>query len=261
MTAPRGAALAAALPITFGQVLDAEARLKPHLTPTPLRNYPQLDEMVGHGVQLFVKHENHQPTQSFKIRNGLNAVLGRSAAERARGCIGASTGNHGLGIAYAGRLSGTSITVCVPEGNNPEKNAAIRALGATHVLDRDGAGEGPAEFDVILDVVGGSGLPAFIGRLAPNGRLVAVGIVGGQPPADFGTAILSAFRRSIWFGTLSLDTVPRADLARVRAELFDAAARGELHAVVHDVLPLAGAADAHRRMDAGEVFGRIVLTP
>ena len=103
--------------------------------------------------------------------------------------------------------------------SSPERGKRLRALGATHVLDRDGAGEGPAEFDVILDVVGGSGLPAFIGRLAPNGRLVAVGIVGGQPPADFGTAILSAFRRSIWFGTLSLDTVPRADLARVRAGL------------------------------------------
>lgn len=90
-----------------------------------------LDQTVGQGITVFVKHENHQPTQSFKIRNGLNAVLARSAEERARGGIGASTGNHGLGIAYAGRLAGMPITVCVPKGNNPEKNAAIRALGAT----------------------------------------------------------------------------------------------------------------------------------
>jgi NADPH:quinone reductase len=74
-------------------------------------------------------------------------------------------------------------------------------------------------------------------------------------------SILAAFQRSISFGTLSLNTIPRADLARVRAEQFAAAARGELHAVVHDILPLDGAADAHRRMDAGEVFGRIVLVP
>ncbi|HEX7660961.1 MAG TPA: zinc-binding dehydrogenase [Pseudonocardiaceae bacterium] len=172
-----------------------------------------------------------------------------------RGAAG-SIGIAGVELAVRAGADAVAVTT-----SSPERGKRLRALGATHVLDRDGAGEGPAEFDVILDVVGGSGLPAFIGRLAPNGRLVAVGIVGGQPPADFGTAILSAFRRSIWFGTLSLDTVPRADLARVRAELFDAAARGELHAVVHDVLPLAGAADAHRRMDAGEVFGRIVLTP
>jgi len=123
-------ALRAALPITFADVLAAQERLRPHLAPTPLRRYPLLDELVGHGIRISVKHENHQPTQSFKIRNGLNAILGRDAAEIRQGVIGASTGNHGQGIAYAGRMTGTPVTICVPEGNNPEKNAAIRALGA-----------------------------------------------------------------------------------------------------------------------------------
>lgn len=130
MSAPRGAALAAALPITIDDVLAAEARIRPHIAPTAFRSYPQLDELVGSGVRAFVKHENHQPTQSFKIRNGLNAILGRSAEQRARGVIGASTGNHGQGIAFGGRLTGTPVTVCVPLNNNAEKNAAIRALGA-----------------------------------------------------------------------------------------------------------------------------------
>ena len=131
MSAGPAAALAAgALPITFRDVRDAEARLRPHLAPTPLRHYDQLDELVGHGIRVHVKHENHQPTQSFKIRNGLNAILGRTVAQRGRGLIGASTGNHGQGIAYGGRLTGTPVTICVPLGNNPGKNAAIRALGA-----------------------------------------------------------------------------------------------------------------------------------
>ncbi len=133
MSASRGAALAAALPVTIDDVLSARERLAPHLAPTPLRRYPQLDALVGHGIAVSVKHENHQPTQSFKIRNGLNAILGRSADARARGVIGASTGNHGQGVAYGGRLTGTAVTICVPEGNNPGKNAAIRALGATLV--------------------------------------------------------------------------------------------------------------------------------
>lgn len=130
MKAPRGTALAAALPITIDDVLAAEERLRPHLAPTALRTYAQLDALVGSGVQVFVKHENHQPTQSFKIRNGLNTILGRTPEQRARGVIGASTGNHGLGVAYAGKLTGTPVTICVPMGNNPGKNAAIRALGA-----------------------------------------------------------------------------------------------------------------------------------
>ena len=119
--------------ITFEDVLAAEARLRPHLQPTPMRQYPQLDALVGHGIEVWVKHENHHPTQSFKIRNGLNTVLARDDAARRRGIIAASTGNHGLGVAYAGRLTGTPVTICVPEGNNPEKNAGIRALGATLV--------------------------------------------------------------------------------------------------------------------------------
>jgi threonine dehydratase len=117
-------------PITFDDVLAARERLAPHLAPTPLREYPQLNDLVGHGMRVWVKHENHQPTQSFKIRNGLAAVTALTPAERDRGAIGASTGNHGLGIAYAGRLLGVPVVVCVPEGNNPEKNAAIRAYGA-----------------------------------------------------------------------------------------------------------------------------------
>jgi threonine dehydratase len=117
-------------PINYQDVLAARERIRPHLTPTPLRHYPLLDQAIGHGIRVLVKHENHHPTQSFKIRNGLSAILGLSAEERARGVIGASTGNHGLGLAYAGGLTGTKVTICVPEGNNPGKNAAIRALGA-----------------------------------------------------------------------------------------------------------------------------------
>jgi threonine dehydratase len=116
--------------ITVDDVRAAEARIRPHLAPTPMRHYPLLDALVGYGIEVWVKHENHHPTQSFKIRNGLNTVLGRDEASRRRGIIAASTGNHGLGVAYAGKLTGTPVTICVPEGNNPEKNAGIRALGA-----------------------------------------------------------------------------------------------------------------------------------
>jgi threonine dehydratase len=54
-------------------------------------------------------------------------------AERRRGVVAASTGNHGQGIAYGASLVGTTATICVPRGNNPEKNASMRALGATVV--------------------------------------------------------------------------------------------------------------------------------
>src|SRR3989338_5322927 len=101
-------------PITFADVLAARERIAPYLTPTPLREYQQLNELVRYGVRVFVKHENHQPTQSFKIRNGLSAVTALTPDQRKRGGIGASTGNHGQGVAYAGRLLGVPIAICEP---------------------------------------------------------------------------------------------------------------------------------------------------
>src|SRR5213078_2138746 len=117
-------------PITFADVEAARDRIRRYLPPTPLRRYAQLDARVGHGIQVFVKHENHQPTNSFKIRNGLSFMTALTDDERKRGVVGASTGNHGQGIAYGGQTLGVDVVICVPAGNNPEKNAAMRALGA-----------------------------------------------------------------------------------------------------------------------------------
>lgn len=131
--APSG--MAPAWPITFDEVLQARERLLPYLTTTPLRHYPLLDRHIGNGTSLLVKHENHQPTCSFKVRNGLSFVTAMTAAERQRGVVAASTGNHGQGIAYAASLLDVRATICVPVGNNPEKGAAMRSWGATVVED------------------------------------------------------------------------------------------------------------------------------
>src|SRR5688572_10924268 len=123
--------MAPAWPITLDDVGHARTRIAPFLTPTPLRGYPQLDALMATGTSLLIKHENHQPTGSFKARNGLSFVTGLSADERARGVVAASTGNHGQGIAYGASLLGVRAAICVPVANNPEKNAAMRGWGAT----------------------------------------------------------------------------------------------------------------------------------
>lgn len=89
----------------------------------------------------------------------------------------------------------------------------------------------------MIDVVGGSQVPVFLDRLNDNGRYVAVGVVGGQPPAPFGSG-----------------TVPGADRRAVRSSQFDDAALGDLRTVVHEVLPLRQTALAHHAVDAGTVF-------
>jgi NADPH:quinone reductase len=178
------------------------------------------------------------------------SVLVRGAA----GSIGIMT----VQLAARGGAGAVAVTT-----SSAERGEHLRKLGASHVLDRSGNGDAdaPEGYDVIVDVVAGADLPSFFARLAPNGRLVVVGAVAGQPPEDFGTHLMAAFQKSMSFATFSAATVPEPDRNGVRAEQFAAASRGELHTVVHEVLPLEQAASAHRKMDAGEVFGRIVLTP
>jgi threonine dehydratase len=116
-------------PPSIDDVRAARERIAPHIRPTPLMRHPLLD--AESGVEIHVKHENHNPTGAFKIRGGLNLVGSLSADERRLGVMTASTGNHGQSIAMACLLHGVGCTVFVPQGNNPDKNAAIRALGAT----------------------------------------------------------------------------------------------------------------------------------
>ena len=195
---------------------------------------------------------------------GSSGVVGHFALAQAHLAAGESVlvrgaaGSIGIATVQLARRAGAT-TVAVTTSST-ERGDRLRALGATEVLDRSGSG-GSAEFDVVVDVVGGPDLPSFIDRLAPNGRLVVVGVVAGMPPADFAMRLLANFRRSLSVGSFSADTVARERQHAVRADQFAAAARGELATVVHDVLPLSDAAEAHRRMDAGEVFGRIVLVP
>ena len=130
------------LPISFDDVLDARRRIAPYLSPTPLYAYAELDETVGQGIRVFVKHENFNPTNSFKVRNGLSFMSDLTAEQRERGVVAATRGNHGLGVAFAGRVFDARVTICVPVGNNPEKNAGMRALGARLIeegLDYDEA--------------------------------------------------------------------------------------------------------------------------
>jgi threonine dehydratase len=120
--------------ITIADVRSAAARIAPHLPVTATRNYPTLDSlaaMAENGVTCWVKHENHLPTNAFKARNALSLLTTLDPEQRKRGVVAATRGNHGMGLAWAGQLLGIPVNICVPHGNNPEKNAAIRSYGAT----------------------------------------------------------------------------------------------------------------------------------
>lgn len=116
------------LPVTYDDVLAALPRVHAVLAPTALYEWPGLSRTLG--CRVFLKHENHQPVGAFKVRGGINLVGTLDDDERRAGILGVSTGNHGQSLAFAARRFGVRCTIVVPEGNNPDKNRAIRDLGA-----------------------------------------------------------------------------------------------------------------------------------
>ncbi len=115
--------------ITHDELKAAQKIVYRHLKPTPEISWPLLS--VRCGCEVWVKHENHTPIGAFKVRGGLN-YMDRLSREQPdiNGIISATRGNHGQSLAFAASRYGITATILVPFGNNPEKNDAMRALGA-----------------------------------------------------------------------------------------------------------------------------------
>jgi threonine dehydratase len=212
-------------PPTLNDVYVARERVAPHVPRTPLMRHPLLDAETG--LTIWVKHENHNPTGAFKVRGGLNLVGAMSPEERALGIVTASTGNHGQSIALASRIYGVKSTVFVPDGNNPDKNAAMRAYGAT-------VEEGGRDFDearerceqratetgaryvhsadepLLIAGVGTYGLEVF--EDLPNADVVFVPLGGGSGACGLITVrnALGAKARIIGVGAVNADAVYRS---------------------------------------------------
>jgi threonine dehydratase len=101
--------------------------------PTPQYVWPLLAEYAG--TEVWVKHENHTPTGAFKVRGGLvYAERLRAVRPEVKGIVSATRGNHGQSLAFAGRATGIGVTIVVPEGNSPDKNAAMCGFGADLIV-------------------------------------------------------------------------------------------------------------------------------
>lgn len=212
-------------PPTLNDIYAARERIQPHMQPSPLLKHPLLDEAAG--LSIWVKHENHNPTGAFKVRGGLNLVGSLTNDEKGRGIVTASTGNHGQSIGLASRIHGVACTVFVPLGNNPEKNAAMRAYGATvEEVGRDfdeareqceqrAAATGAryvhsANEPLLLAGVGTYGLEVF--EHLPHVDVVLVAIGGGSGACGLITVrnSLGAKTKIIGVGAKNADAVERS---------------------------------------------------
>lgn len=114
--------------VSILKVFQARSVVYKKLNKTLLISYSPLSELVG--TEVFVKHENHNPTGSFKVRGAVNFMHHVPREIREQGIVVATKGNHGLAMAWAARQNGIMCNVVVPKNNNPEINHAILAEGA-----------------------------------------------------------------------------------------------------------------------------------
>ncbi|HLJ96837.1 MAG TPA: threonine dehydratase [Gemmataceae bacterium] len=191
---------------TYADITAAEPVVHRYLQPTPLYEWPALSQLLG--CRYYLKHENHTPTTAFKVRGGIHVVARLSDEQKRRGIIGCTTGNHGQSLAFACRLFRVRCVLVVPCNANPDKIAAMRALGAElieHGRDFDEAREhceairhreglryihSANEPDLIAGV-GTYALEIFDALPNPDVLLVPVGLGSGI----CGTALVAAERR------------------------------------------------------------------
>ena len=114
--------------VTPGHVADAAERLRGRVRRTPVERSPALEARTG--AEVWLKCECFQETGSFKLRGALNRLLALEEAERARGVLAVSAGNHGMGVAEAAARLDVRATVVVPETASPAKLHALERYAA-----------------------------------------------------------------------------------------------------------------------------------
>ena len=221
--------------LDLADVLAARQRITPYLRPTPLYHYPALEMLTG--APVWVKHENHQPVGAFKVRGGVNLVSQLGPAERRRGVIAASTGNHGQSVAYAARLFGAHAVICMPEQANPVKVESMQALGAEVIFHGQDFDEAREHCEKLAAGHGyryihSGNEPALIAGVAtgtleiletrPDTEVIVVPIGGGSGAAG-ACVVVTAIRPSIEVIGVQSEAAPAAYRSwRARALVADA---------------------------------------
>lgn len=118
--------------VTFADIQAAAARLKGIAHHTPVMTSRTLDEQVG--AQVYLKCENLQRVGAFKFRGAYNAISQLSDAEKARGVIAFSSGNHAQAVALVGKLLGVKTVIVMPDNAPATKQAATRGYGAEVII-------------------------------------------------------------------------------------------------------------------------------
>jgi threonine dehydratase len=210
--------------IELSAIQSAAERLAGRLHRTPVLSSRTLGERAG--VELYLKCESFQKTGSFKPRGALNKVLSLDAAQRARGLITVSAGNHAQAVAWAARAVGVPCCVVMPAGAPRSKLDAVRGYGSEIVLhddrstlfdklavEREKRGATfihPFDDPVVLAGAGTAGMEIL--EDVPDVDWVVVPVGGGGLMAGV-TSAVKAMRPSVRVAAVELAACPGLGLA------------------------------------------------
>ncbi|WP_286786524.1 MULTISPECIES: threonine dehydratase [Pseudomonas] len=200
------------------QLRDAARLIQPLVPPTAQIAWPLLAERTG--CEVWVKHENHNPTGAFKLRGGLVYVDSlRRRQPELRGLITATRGNHGQSLALAARHAGLALRILVPEGNAREKNAAMRAFGAEVIEQGRDFDEARALAARMARDEGLHFVPALHPDLVRGVATYALELFEAAPPLD-------RVYVPIGMGSGICGLIRTRDLLGLRSEIVGVVARG-----------------------------------
>lgn len=145
--------------VSLGEIRAAQARIAGKVARTPLQMSDALSRLCG--VPVHMKMEHRQPTGSFKLRGATNAVALLDEAQRQRGVVAASTGNHGRALAYAAGLDGIAATICMSRLVPQNKRGEIARLGADLRIVGDSQDDAQEEVERLVAQVGMTMVPPF----------------------------------------------------------------------------------------------------
>lgn len=167
-----------------------------HTVTTPLEDFETASERCG--ARLLLKCEHLQRTGAFKVRGALAKISRLDDEQRARGVVTASTGNHGLGVAYALATLGGTGFVCVPQTASPVKVAAIRRTGTeVRILGRE-----PGETELLARALAEQLGSIYISPYNDLDVIAGQGTIGREIVEQFGDRDLDAIVVAVGGGGL-----------------------------------------------------------
>ncbi|MBI5285857.1 MAG: threonine ammonia-lyase [Chloroflexi bacterium] len=203
--------------VTIDDIRAAAARFDASVRRTPLLPSNTLSAMLGCDLRL--KAENLQHTGSFKVRGAANRIAALTDAERARGVIAASAGNHAQGVAVAARAHGTRATIVMPRTAPLAKVEATRDYGAEVMLHGDSFEDARAESERLAASRSLVIIPAFNDPLIVAGQgTVGLEIVDAMPDVDTVVVPVGGGGLAAGIGVAVRSLAPRARVIGVQVE-------------------------------------------